>query len=302
MNQIKPGPLTPESARLLNDIVQKLQSGGVPTSAFEGGIYDGNAYNDSLLNQPFPALITGYNGGQFYSWYEIKGFSTGSSAGWVESLGSRSGTFLGNPAFEANGNSVSIGTVVWLSRSTFDPVLGWLMSFEAPGGSSGSTLTVEGINGIVTAPAVPNVTTIQIDNNSLYLIDFIPGPPATVSVGLADDVFTNGIFTLYDGTPASFGNYFTFLDAQLQIYDAALGTVTFGINAISTASGYPIVSMYNGTIAWTSIALTQYSGGGYLNIAGNGLSLNGTVCFTGTFTSGTGQTVTVQGGLIVSVV
>lgn len=71
-----------------------------------------------------------------YAWIELQPVKTTSFA---KMMASRSGTLTASPAFEANGNTLQVNTVVRMVRGYFDPVYDWVyiaQAAHAPGATA----------------------------------------------------------------------------------------------------------------------------------------------------------------------
>lgn len=114
---------------MLNDLFARLLSGNTAPASQQGGLWTSNAFDNTILNKSFPAKITAESGG-YYSWMEQMALSP---ATWVDKVGGRSGTYSTSPAYEANGQTAVIDSIVVMSRAYFDTTYNWVYVFEKPG-------------------------------------------------------------------------------------------------------------------------------------------------------------------------
>lgn len=161
--------------------------GGATVRRNSGGI-------EVTLSNPvvFWAKITGNNAGSpaAHSWTEQG--EPGTSPPLTDATDARTGTTTVFPAYAIDGGIVPNGHIVRLYLSTggdyylFDPGMA---------GSTGSTLTVEELNG--SATSVPNVTDLQFDHADGFVITSIVSHFATVNIAAASTT-QRGIVSLAD--------------------------------------------------------------------------------------------------------
>lgn len=113
----------------------------------QGGMFTGTDNSPATLNRPFWAELTSYDSTTgHYAWTE----QVNTPSGFTALAGGKVGTTLIWPAFDPNGAVLTVGDVVLLQRSYYDPTYDWKWVVVAGGGNAGN-LTMLGItNGTVT--------------------------------------------------------------------------------------------------------------------------------------------------------
>lgn len=113
------------------------------------------------LNREFWAKLTAYDGSKYYSWTEQIPVAPTT---FVALDGPRSGTASQNPAYEANGATLTIPSFVKVQRAYFDATKDWVYVIVGVVGSAGaSSLTVEDIS---EGPDITGVTEITVDSTT----------------------------------------------------------------------------------------------------------------------------------------
>lgn len=162
---ITPGLLTPETANILtrmaNRVMTKLPINCPPVPLFDdaGGIFS----DIPPENIPFRAEITATDGAGLYAWEEQEATAP-NLTGWSQNPGTRVGSVTDNPAYEANGQTVSVGTIVWMCRSYYDTTYDWVYTFDSPLGAGGGS-----VSGTGTATYVPVWTAATTLGNSTII-------------------------------------------------------------------------------------------------------------------------------------
>lgn len=140
MFRIPPGPLSGVVASRLERMLAFFEaridpsSPNTPLLGIGGGFWDSDSVNDEVINSTFRAIITDYDCETgFYAWEEyllgVEGTSDPLSE-WQQAPGGKNGTTTLNPAQEANGVVVPVGTIVDLQRSSWNDTYGWIHSFN----------------------------------------------------------------------------------------------------------------------------------------------------------------------------
>jgi len=209
-----------------------------PQRELQGGVYTGDSSSGPVLNKPFWAQITDYDGTtKYYAWQEVQPVA----GGFVVSPGGASGDLNQNPAYAPNpaSTSIAINDYVLLRRSHYDPALDWVYvavtngaGAAGPPGPPGPSVQVIDSTG---TPNYPTVSKIVIDHDSLLLADdglgnpklFWQGHGARIALSLDTTIPAPGT------TPTSFlAGTLTPLSWDTTIFSAVLNGValssTFG--------------------------------------------------------------------------
>ncbi len=145
--------------QILNYLVERTGFTGdlapAPMLTQEGAYFTGDASTgNAWANIAFRAEITDYDPTTgLYAWKSQT--PTGpTQAGWIDYGGARVGTLSVHPAYEANGNVGTIGSVVSMRRSYFDATLDWVYVFDAvaSGGTTGGPQTIDQTTTTYNAP------------------------------------------------------------------------------------------------------------------------------------------------------
>src|SRR5581483_1276506 len=125
-----------------------------------GGGWTGESTTVAALNKPFWAKILSFDSVKFYSWQEYVPTTT---AAFAVVNGGRSGSVTVQPAFEANGNAITINSFVLLRQAYFDPVYSWVYVIVGTASTAGgsSSLTVENLDGTGVTTNTTNIKTDQ---------------------------------------------------------------------------------------------------------------------------------------------
>jgi len=140
---IRPGRITLETARVLNDALREVERLACMTVAPPLRMHElgGNRILTAEIFEPFPARIDAI-AGLAYSWTEQIEIGEGQFGDKPDGL---AGTDAIHPAYEVNGNlDVPVGAIVWLyqgflnSDATGREFLFWYCCGGVPGAGSGS--------------------------------------------------------------------------------------------------------------------------------------------------------------------